>query len=210
MPDTGGGIEICLVRHGETEANTERRIQGWLGGHLTALGRRQAAAAGRELFRRHGGVKTVYSSDLDRTVETARLLARPLKAALVTRRCFREIKLGPWEGRLLSEVAASDGVAMARWRQDARRPMRRGIEPLEHLRDRLIKGLDRVAKTAISPIIITTHGGAISVILTQLLGMPLRTVSQMPVMNGSISRLYREGARTFVMSYNETGHLIRD
>ena len=66
---------IILVRHGETDWNAERRWQGHSDRPLNEAGRRQA----EELAARLDGapIDAVYSSDLLRAHETARLLAEP-------------------------------------------------------------------------------------------------------------------------------------
>ena len=67
---------ICLVRHGETEWNTERRIQGHIDIGLNETGLRQAALAGRWL--RDAGIAAVYGSDLTRAWVTAQTIAAAL------------------------------------------------------------------------------------------------------------------------------------
>lgn len=208
------GTNIYLVRHGETDDNVERRVQGWSGPGLNARGRLQALAAGAELSRRVGQTlprgtrRRVWTSDLPRARETAGIVADALDADVASSAAFREIRLGPWEGRLVREIEAEDGAALARWRRDARKPSRRGIEPLARFRDRVMSGLNALVATQGDPVIVVTHGGSISVILTQVLGLELKTTSQMPTENGSISRLFWEPSRYFVSSFNETGHLV--
>jgi len=64
-------VELWLVRHGETTYNAARRIAGWCDPPLTELGRAQAEAVGPKL----DGMEftSVWSSDLQRAVETSRL-----------------------------------------------------------------------------------------------------------------------------------------
>jgi broad specificity phosphatase PhoE len=208
------GKNIFLVRHGETDDNVALRVQGWSGTGLNAHGRLQALAAGAELARRVGSVsprrprRRVWTSDLARARETAEIVADALDAEVVASAAFREIRLGPWEERLVREIEARDGVALARWRRDARKPPRRGIEPLFRFRDRVLSGLNAIVSTYDEPIVVITHGGPISVILTRILGLDLKTTAQMPTENGSISRLFWEPDRYFVSSFNETGHLV--
>lgn len=64
-------IELWLVRHGETDWNLNHLLQGWVNTPLNSTGRRQSRElAGRLRGRRFSGV---WSSDLDRAVETAQL-----------------------------------------------------------------------------------------------------------------------------------------
>ncbi len=95
-------LEIYLTRHGETQWNTIRRMQGQNNSPLTELGTRQA----KWLARRLKGKKFsyVYTSPLGRAKETAVILNDVLGAKLVEDDRLMEIALGDWEGRLVSEV----------------------------------------------------------------------------------------------------------
>ena len=64
-------IELVYETHSTTVDNEERRGTGWLPGELSAVGREQARALGAR--RRDDGLDAVFSSDLERAVETARI-----------------------------------------------------------------------------------------------------------------------------------------
>ncbi|XP_031383355.1 phosphoglycerate mutase-like protein 4 isoform X3 [Punica granatum] len=65
--------EIVVVRHGETEWNSDSRIQGHLDVELNQAGKQQAAAVADRLSR-EGKINSVYSSDLKRAFETAQAI----------------------------------------------------------------------------------------------------------------------------------------
>jgi len=62
--------QIVLVRHGETRWNEEGRVQGWGPVSLNDTGRRQAEKLGEYLAATHPDIGTIFSSDLERAVET--------------------------------------------------------------------------------------------------------------------------------------------
>ena len=64
-------VEIVFETHSTTEDNEAGRATGWLGGRLSAAGRRQAAELGER--RRDDGITAVFSSDLARARETVEL-----------------------------------------------------------------------------------------------------------------------------------------
>lgn len=197
--------DILLVRHGETEDNAVHRIQGWGDSALSARGREDAAAAGRVLAGKN--LEALYCSDLERAAETAAIVAEKTGHVPVPIEDLREIHLGPWEGRLLKEVTAADAIAFERWRWDARVPPYPDIEPLADFRDRLVEALEAIVARHHGTVAVVSHGGAISVLLTHFIGLALLRIWQMPVLNGSISRVHWDGERFFVSSYNETAHL---
>jgi len=95
-------VEIWLVRHGETTYNAARRIAGWCDPPLTDLGREQARAVGPKL---KGAVfDSVWSSDLQRAVDTSRLAW----GQAVPDPRIRECNFGIYEGMPFDEVDAAD------------------------------------------------------------------------------------------------------
>ena len=105
-----GIVELWLVRHGETTYNAARRIAGWCDPPLTELGRAQASMVGPLL---HGTTfDSVWSSDLQRAVETSRLAwgeATPDDR-------LRECNFGIWEGCSFDEVDAADARVFLEFR----------------------------------------------------------------------------------------------
>ena len=69
MPTLTAGRDIVLVRHGETDWNREKRIQGSLGASINDAGREQAKGLARLLW--EVPLQAVYSSALPRAIETA-------------------------------------------------------------------------------------------------------------------------------------------
>jgi broad specificity phosphatase PhoE len=181
-----------------------------------------------ELRRR--GVTHIYSSDLQRAAETASIIGKELSLNPVLSEAFREIRMGPWEGRLVDEVEANDGEALWKWRWDGRHPPYPDVEAVGPFLERMMKRLEglveecarvssgaRIARderiAGDLKVAIVTHGGSISVLMTHLVGLDLTRIWQMPVENGSISRVLWEGAgdktrgKIQALSWNETGHL---
>jgi probable phosphoglycerate mutase len=95
---------ICLVRHGETEWNAARRIQGQIDIDLNETGLRQAEAAGRWL--KSAGIMALYSSDLKRAWRTAEALGRALGLTPVPTPEMRERRYGVFEGLTYDEAKA--------------------------------------------------------------------------------------------------------
>lgn len=94
---------IYLLRHGQTEFNAERRIQGRCDSPLTALGRAQARGFGELLADQLGPDNhiPIISSPLGRAVETAGIVREHsgLQSPLQTDARLQEIGCGSWEKR---------------------------------------------------------------------------------------------------------------
>jgi len=113
---------IYLVRHGQTEFNRERRIQGRFDSPLTELGVRQAqAVAGllKDLIREADGWRIV-SSPLGRAASTAQIAGQRLGLPVELDDRLREISWGPHDGRLRAELEAElpDTFARTSWAFD--------------------------------------------------------------------------------------------
>lgn len=115
---------IYLVRHGQTEFNRERRIQGHVDSRLTELGVRQAKAVGAllaDLVRDPAGWRIV-SSPLGRAHATAELISHQLGGLPVELDDrLKEMSWGANDGRLRSELEAEEPETFGRtgWAFDA-------------------------------------------------------------------------------------------
>jgi broad specificity phosphatase PhoE len=93
---------IYLIRHGATILTAEDRFAGATNVPLSDEGRTQAGRLAQRL--RGLPVTAVYASPLDRTMETARILAGPLSLEVNPRDGLREISHGHWEQLTRTEV----------------------------------------------------------------------------------------------------------
>ena len=88
--------KIILVRHGETDYNLERRMQGWLDIPLNASGRSQAQVAATKL--QSVKIDAIYTSDLKRAYETAQTIAELVRQTLTSTPALRERDMGIFAG----------------------------------------------------------------------------------------------------------------
>src|SRR5687767_11611144 len=102
---------LLLVRHGESEWNAGRRLQGQADIALSSRGEEQARALRPVVTALRPG--RVLASSLKRARDTAALLGFP-DAEL--RDELREIDVGEWTGASIDELRARDGVAYSGWR----------------------------------------------------------------------------------------------
>ncbi|HEU5211609.1 MAG TPA: histidine phosphatase family protein [Gaiellaceae bacterium] len=184
MPET----TILLVRHGETDWNAARRIQGQTNSPLNDRGRAQANALADELAGEP--ITAVYSSDLDRARETAEILAGRLDLPVVVDPALRERNFGSWEGKTVDELEARWPGAWARWRDG--NEGEGDVEDHLTLAARVRDAVHRLA--AAHPgerILVVAHGGAMRVILMDAEGLPYpeERRRQPPIANCDVSRI---------------------
>ena len=117
---------IYLVRHGETEFNRERRLQGHVDSALTSRGLAQAEAVG-ELLQDLVGAESgwrIVSSPLGRARRTAEIIGRRLGVApgeIAVEPRLIELSWGDWDGRLRDDLARAhpDTFGRTNWAFDA-------------------------------------------------------------------------------------------
>ena len=160
---------ILLVRHGETDWNRERRIQGQSDPPLNDMGRDQAHALAQTL----GGeeIDAVYASDLARARETAEILAAELGLPVVVDPELRELDFGPWEGQTVEELEARYPDAFGRW-VDGGQAEWDGGETHAAMADRVRQAVRRLAAAhAGGRILLVAHGGPVRVLLMDAEGL---------------------------------------
>lgn len=160
-------VRLLLVRHGQTDWNLEQRGQGRADIPLNATGRTQAAEAGTALAALHPDA--VWSSDSSRALDTARAIGLPVTAD----ERLREIDLGTYEGKLMSEWEADEPDEYAR--NLAGYDVRRGGGELSsEVGERAYPAL--AAALAETPaqglLVVVSHGGTIRALLRILMDLP--------------------------------------
>lgn len=178
---------ILLVRHGESEWNSARRLQGQADIELSARGRVQAA----NLRPTIASLKpdAVLCSDLKRAHETAVLLGHP---NAMSSKKLREIDVGDWTGLSISQLAAAGNGSYEGWRAGTFTPP--GGEAWNTFADRVTQTVNGALNDA-KRLLIVSHGGVIRALLQSLIGLPPHRM--VPVGPASLSIIaVRDAANT--------------
>lgn len=93
---------IYITRHGQTEWNVEKRMQGWSDSPLTELGIQQAKWLEERL--KDTKLDVIYSSPINRALSTANIVNGKRNIPLYTDSRLREINMGIWEGLTQDEI----------------------------------------------------------------------------------------------------------
>jgi probable phosphoglycerate mutase len=159
---------MLLARHGETEWNRVGRWQGHADQPLNETGRRQAAELAAALT--GDGVAAVYSSDLRRASETARVVGDVLGLPVTEDPALREIDVGSWSGLTRDEVRERYPDGFERWLGGE---IGHDGESREQLTDRVVGAVERIAAAHDEEtVLVVTHGGAIRALRRHAAGDP--------------------------------------
>lgn len=136
--------KIILVRHGQTAWTSENRIQGWLDIKLNEKGLRQAKRTANELKRKK--LKAIYSSELSRAYETARIIARAHKLKVKKDINLNELNQGKWQGLLVKEARRKYKELYRRWEEEPLSVRPPGGESILDLYERALHVLREITK----------------------------------------------------------------
>ncbi len=197
------GTTIVLVRHATTAA-TGKRLGGWTPGvHLDESGVAQAEAAAQRLA--SSAVAAVYSSPLERTQDTARIIARPHQLRVRTRRGLGEVDYGDWTDKPLGQLRRRKlwGVIQAT-------PSRVTFPGGESIRGAQARAVDATETLADQhpgeTVVCVSHADVIKAVVAHHLGMPLDAFQRLVISPASITVLQLpSGGAPVLLTINDTG-----
>lgn len=200
---------LCLIRHGETPWNAERRIQGHTDIGLDREGLYQAELAGRWLAGCRHRPLALYSSDLLRARQTADCLAARLLLPIREVPPLRERCYGHFEGLTYDEARArypKDYAAFERRDPDYAFPG--GGESLRTLFARVTACLREIAASHVGECVaVVTHGGVLDIVNRFVRGNPLELPRDFHIPNTGLNWVLAGADGWQVESWAETGHL---
>ncbi len=167
-------MELHLFRHGETNWNRERRVQGQSESHLTELGIQQATELGHRI--REIPFDRIYCSSSLRTRQTAEHAFPNAEGDIVYQDALREIFLGPWEGQLYEDLEMSDPDSHRHFWQQPHLFRVEGAEDFFKLQLRAIDAIAQIESTHRSgaagdtKIALVSHGALIKSFLCHVEG----------------------------------------
>ena len=181
--------QLILVRHGETVHNVAGIAQ------VRSLARRLKTS----------GATVLYSSPLGRALSTARYIADEVGLDVATIDDLREMSYGSWEGRSFLDVRRDDEAAYQRWIADPDAQCPSGESHNDVLR-RMQRAFDEIERGGATSAIVVTHGTAIRIGATILLGAPVTTARHLAQDNASLNLFVRRGERLVLKVWNDTTH----
>lgn len=193
---------LLLIRHGENEFVKTGKLAGRLPGiHLNEHGRQQAADLAEAL--KKVPLKAIYSSPLERAVETAEPIAEGRKIEIQLRPDLMDNDIGKWQGRTLKALSKTK-----KWRIVQHAPSRFTFpdgESFLQTQTRIASCLDEIAvrhkpKDIVAAIF---HADPIKLAVAHYLGMPLDHFQRLACDTGSVTVLYLSEMGAHVIKLNQ-------
>lgn len=205
-------MKLLLIRHGQSLANTQGRLQGQMDSPLTERGRDQARALAHRLAREGWCVSAVHSSDLKRAAETAEILAAEMEAPMVLDARLREYDVGVLTGLVWQEIAAlypeiwHDLYHSAEY---ASIPEEEGNEAFQARLAAVLTEL-RSGYGQEDTVAVVSHGGSLGMMLALVLGMDAERPTPFRFGNASLSVVEFRPRGAVLNCLNDMCHLDGD
>jgi len=198
---------LYLVRHGQTDWNSEGRLQGHSDRPLDTVGRIQASAIAARLST--VSLDAIWASDLSRAQATARAIAVYHNLPVNTDTRLREVGYGRWEGRRIADLAQLYPEAVARWRADPPTYVPPGAETPEAVKKRVAGFLSEMkALPDDRHVLVVAHGGTLRLLLSLLSPWPEGRGPRAVVHTASLSRVFLTGDRGTILLLDDRSHLV--
>jgi len=194
---------FLLIRHGETDYNKKMHIAGRLPNvHLTQKGRQQAQSLAEKLGA--APIKAIYSSPLERTLETAEPLAKALKIEVTPMPGLLETDSGEWQGQSVKKLRRQKI-----WQSVQQHPALfhfPGGESIAECQHRMVQVLESL-RLKYSPqdlLVCFSHADPIKQVVAYYLGLPLDNFQRLSIDIASITALQitESGSRLIMLNNN--------
>jgi broad specificity phosphatase PhoE len=195
---------LLLARHAETDA-VGTRITGLLPGwHLNPKGCLQAESLARRLSRVQ--LAAIYTSPLERTVETAEIIAKQSALPILRSPELRELDYGDWSGAAIADLDGCDEWRRFNACRGTARPV--GGESMLELQMRVAREMELIRKRHPEQIVLAvSHAEPIRAWITHLLGMPLDFMLRLEIAPASVTAVQLSHWAPKILCINETGEL---
>lgn len=180
--------KIYLIRHGQTNANVEKRYCGQTDVELNYKGIRDTASLAKIL--KNASIDSIVSSDLKRTTQTANIINQYHNLQIEFMSEFREINFGKFENLTFEQIGEIYPKEKEKMIEEKTNYNFLEGESLVELHNRVTKAFYKLVKDKPNEnILIVSHGGVIRMILTEILSGDIKNYWSIEIDNTRISTI---------------------
>jgi probable phosphoglycerate mutase len=194
---------LLLIRHGENDYVKSGKMAGRLPGvHLNEKGLKQAQALAEAL--KHVPLKAVYSSPLERAMETAAPIAEFRKLTILQEPDLMDTHIGKWQGKSVKVLRLSRA-----WKIVQNAPSRFRFpegESFTEAQTRYVGTLERIVQKHHKPqelVAIVFHADPIKLVVAHFLGMPLDHFQRLGCDTGALTAIQVGEASAHLIKLNQ-------
>lgn len=197
--------KIILIRHGESEFNAKKIVQGHIDTDLTPLGIVQARLAAEYL--KQMSIERIFSSDLRRAYKTALIIGDVLNITVEKDQRIREMHFGEWEGRSYDHIFKTSYDTFQNWLKNPVACPLPSQEDIKSFEKRLRSFYEEILDIPEKNILVVAHGGSIQGLLCVACGTGMENLWALKHSNTGISILNISNPSVSIELINSTSHL---
>ena len=200
-------MKLYIIRHGQTDWNIAKKIQGRQDIPLNERGRYQAGCLKKAMEDRP--VTAVFSSPQIRAMETAKAVALSSGSVVIPVKDLMEINYGSWEGKTEEELLQEDRALYEAWWSHPAETAPPGGESISQVNERCQKAWKEIKPQLTGDAAIVAHGGLLAHFMEQLLGNESVAASTV-AHNASITTIEYEPEteRFTLVEFDDYRHLL--
>ena len=199
---------IYLCRHGESEYNAKKIVQGHIDTQLTEKGINQAKALAE--FLKDKNIQKIVSSDLKRAYQTAKTVADTLNLQVNVDERIREMHFGTWEGLSYDWIYQNAKDHFYNWLSNpVKHPLPKQEDPY-HFEKRLRLFWEDIKKSKEQNILIVGHGGSIQGLLCIVMNLGIECLWKFRHDNTGLSLIISNNSKDEVKFINLSFHTEKD
>ncbi|NQW57411.1 MAG: histidine phosphatase family protein [Polynucleobacter sp.] len=197
---------ILLVRHGETDWNRAKRLQGHLDISLNQEGITQANRLGKSLV--NEPIDIAYSSDLSRAFDTAQAILAQRSIPHFIDQSLRERCYGEIQGMTYAQIEAELPDNHRAWHSRDPDFQPKNGESLRQFYQRVEAGMLQIAKAHLGQtILVVAHGGILDCMFRLASGISIEDQMKVDLLNTSLNRLQYDGQKFQIKTWADLSHL---
>lgn len=197
---------IYFVRHGETDWNVKKKIQGTADIPLNQTGINQAKALAQELLEKklqgEFHVVRAYTSPQLRAVKTAEIVAEAMGVDSLLLDGLKEMDLGEWEGSNWDVIKDSYGETYERWSENRRYVHMPGGECYDEVLGRTLESLEIILAEETENVLVVSHSAILMALRCYIAKLPFEEmVRNFKTKNAEVVEISADAVREAIRRY---------
>ena len=199
-------LNLYIVRHGQTEWNLEKRMQGRKDSPLTELGTRQAEKLGHSLVDTKWDA--IYSSSSQRADATANIIRGKQETPITLRHELQEMAFGDWEGKLHKDIAEQEPQKYEDFWMSPDLYVTGSGEDFFETEKRVVKEIKEIIEQhEVGNVLIVAHTVVIKLLMTYFEKRPLEALWNPPTIRPTaLCRVEIKNDQVTILLHGDTSH----
>lgn len=204
----GVNMKIYLIRHGQTQWNIERRLQGTCDSPLTKKGIKDAKLLGDRL--REIDIDIIYSSLSPRAMNTSKIIKGKRNIEIVAEQALKEMNVGSWQGRTWDDIKRSSPQEYHNyWNAPHLYAGINGGENFYQTQNRAVALIDNIIhERKYKNILLVSHGVTVQSIIAHYQNKAIDKLWELPLVQGtSLSLIEVDDGKIKIPYLGDISHL---